>query len=527
MNAGLIPPEDRMEEERSGLFTSTGVKMFLILTLALLPLGLIALFASLQAIRSADLEKEALLRVSATQSARKLSAALQSDRTALDITANALAAGTADKNICQRLSLFLGSHDGGGRFYIYRADGTLICGASRDEPAGVSPSQRFARADLEIVAQSRELLSRTISRDRQVVALTYYAASELSEVTDPATALQSHSVKLSQGDRTLTISDNQRSIVGKETALSAPVDPWDVTLTIAVHEPPTTLARSLSLFLPLVTWFAAAAIGWYVVNRLLIRPLVNLRQAVSAYRPGEVMSTPPPMRTPAREIIDLGETFRAISMDVASHEAEMAESLDTQRKLTREVHHRVKNNLQIIASLISLHARSARDPEAIAAYATIQRRVDALSVVHRNHFAELEENRGVGIRPLISELSASLRGTAPADARRFVIQIECDNFQISQDVAVPVAFLVTELVELAMMLAPNSKVRIAAEQSSGENGEAVLIMTSPALMESGAMETLLDTRYGRVLTGLSRQMRAPLDYDGSIGRYAITIRTLS
>ena len=67
----------------NSLIQSTGVKMFLILTLALLPLGLIALVASLQAIRTSDLEKEALLRVSVTQSARKLTEDLASDRTAL------------------------------------------------------------------------------------------------------------------------------------------------------------------------------------------------------------------------------------------------------------------------------------------------------------------------------------------------------------------------------------------------------------------------------------------------------------
>eukprot|EP00456_Euglypha_rotunda_P050746 TRINITY_DN40879_c0_g2_i2.p2 TRINITY_DN40879_c0_g2~~TRINITY_DN40879_c0_g2_i2.p2 ORF type:complete len:169 (+),score=51.57 TRINITY_DN40879_c0_g2_i2:113-619(+) len=147
-------------------------------------------------------------------------------------------------------------------------------------------------------------------------------------------------------------------------------------------------------------WFAAAAIGWFVVNRLLIRPLVLLRRVVAAYQPGEVLEPMQRVRTPAQEIVALGETFREISEDVATHEAEMAEGLDTQRKLTREVHHRVKNNLQIIASLISLHARSAHEAVAIEAYASIQRRVDALSVVHRNHFAELEENRGVGVRPL-------------------------------------------------------------------------------------------------------------------------------
>src|SRR3546814_2189217 len=56
---------------------------------------------------------------------------------------------------------------------------------------------------------------------------------------------------------------------------------------------PVTIARMLSLFLPLVMWFAAAAIGWFVVNRLLIRPLVLLRRTVAAYQPGEVLE---PMR---------------------------------------------------------------------------------------------------------------------------------------------------------------------------------------------------------------------------------------
>ena len=78
----------------NSLIQSTGVKMFLILTLALLPLGLIALVASLQAIRTSDLEKEALLRVSVTQSARKLTEDLASDRTALLLTANALSTGS-------------------------------------------------------------------------------------------------------------------------------------------------------------------------------------------------------------------------------------------------------------------------------------------------------------------------------------------------------------------------------------------------------------------------------------------------
>ncbi|MEC9017245.1 MAG: histidine kinase dimerization/phosphoacceptor domain -containing protein, partial [Pseudomonadota bacterium] len=267
--------------------------------------------------------------------------------------------------------------------------------------------------------------------------------------------------------------------------------------------------------------FAAAAIGWFVVNRLLIRPLVLLRRAVAAYHPGEVLEPMQRVRTPAREIIALGETFREISEDVATHEAELAEGLDTQRKLTREVHHRVKNNLQIIASLINLHARSAHEPEAVEAYASIQRRVDALSVVHRNHFAELEENRGVGVRALISELSASLRSTAPVAARRFGIQIDSDDLHISQDVAVPIAFLVTELVELAMRLDPAGRMRISVK-AQGDDRALVTVLSS-GLHDTPDMKAYMNERYGRVLTGLSRQLRQPLDHDGDAGRFTIAI----
>ncbi|QGP80198.1 sensor histidine kinase [Sphingobium sp. CAP-1] len=503
--------------------------MFLILTLALLPLGLIALVASLQAIRTADLEKEALLRVAVTQSARKLTADLQSDRTALQLAVNAMANDDAvDPGMCRRLSLFLTSHDAdGGRFYIYDRAGRTLCRSSAAEPAGIGANTRFDGRIAELVPASQYLVSRVRSGNGRLVALAYYSRVRLESIADPSTALQNRQLSLRQGDRRLIVSRSGAAISGHVTSLSARLDPPDILLTMSVRDPPATLARMLSLFLPLVMWFAAAAIGWFVVNRLLIRPLVLLRRVVAAYQPGEVLELVGRVRTPAQEIVALGDTFREISEDVATHEAEMAESLDNQRKLTREVHHRVKNNLQIIASLISLHARSAHEPEAIEAYASIQRRVDALSVVHRNHFAEMEDNRGVGVRPLISELSASLRGTAPAQARRFAIQIESDNLHISQDVAVPVAFLVTELVELAMMRAPQSAMQISVQQDDDQPHRALLTMRSPGLVASGDMSDLLEERYGRVLTGLSRQLRAPLDHDGETGRYSIAISIVS
>lgn len=528
MKQAIAEAADASTGQASGsLMRSTGVKMFFILTLALLPLGLIALAASLQAIRTSDLERESLLRVTVLQSARKLGAELAADQTALRITANSFANGVADPRSCARVTVFLSARsDRAAHFDFYDRSGRQLCASPEITSKEVAPNQRFAVVGPELLPQAASLVTRTFSDNRDVVAISYYDPSHLELLADPSTALQERDLVLTQGDRKLVVSGEGKTDTRRNSrTVSARIGPGTVMLAMTVYEPPATFAKMVSLFLPLVMAAAGVTFVWVVVNRLLIRPLVLLQRAVAAYQPGEVIQPLARIRTPAQEIADLGNTFRAISEEVATHETEMAEGLDRQRKLTREVHHRVKNNLQIIASLINLHARAAVSDEAIEAYGSIQRRVDALSVVHRNHFAELEENRGVGIRPLISELTVSLRGAAPVNARRFTIQIDCDPLHISQDVAVPVAFLLTELVELAMRSAPTSSMRISA-RAVDMPGRACLTLTSSGLRASEDLDVQLHDRYSRVLTGLSRQLRAPLEHDGVTGEYRIIITTL-
>src|SRR5690606_7061385 len=132
-------------------------------------------------------------------------------------------------------------------------------------------------------------------------------------------------------------------------------------------------------------------------------------------------------------------------------EAELEAAVARQTRLVREVHHRVKNNLQVVASLLNIHSRGATNEEAAAAFGSIQRRVDALAVVHRNHYAEFEAHRGVALKPLVSELAANLRATAPARAADMQIRLDIAPVNVTQDVAASVAFLITEVAEFGML----------------------------------------------------------------------------
>jgi len=224
---------------------------------------------------------------------------------------------------------------------------------------------------------------------------------------------------------------------------------------------------------------------------------------------------------PAQEIRELGETFGSLSRTLILHEAGLAEGLVRQTKLTREVHHRVKNNLQVISSLINLHSRGAQAEEAARAYASIQRRVDALAVVHRHHFAEMEDNRGLSLRAVIGELASNIRATSP-EGSKLAILLEIEPFLVSQDNAIAIAFLLTEIIELAIGISPSAQLTLSV-RAADTPGTAILRVSSPALADGDALQSALARRYGRVMEGLSRQLRAPLHHDPLTGCYEIAV----
>jgi two-component system, sensor histidine kinase PdtaS len=196
----------------------------------------------------------------------------------------------------------------------------------------------------------------------------------------------------------------------------------------------------------------------------------------------------------------------------------MTGALEGQRRLVREVHHRVKNNLQVVASLLNIHGRSADTSEARAAYAGIGRRVGALSIVHRNHFAEMEENRGIALRPLISELAAELRAGAPEAARTLAIDLDLESVNTTQDMAVAVAFLVTEIVEFAMLSRPDEPVEISLRRTSDLT--ARLTLASAVLVPEE--EQIPDkVQFERIVGGLAKQLRSSLDR--KLGRYSVDL----
>ncbi|MEY4269198.1 MAG: hypothetical protein RLZZ58_414 [Pseudomonadota bacterium] len=202
-------------------------------------------------------------------------------------------------------------------------------------------------------------------------------------------------------------------------------------------------------------------------------------------------------------------------------EAERGEAAARQQQLTREVHHRVKNNLQIVASLLSIHSRAADTPPSRRAFSTIQRRVDALTIVHRNMASSSEAQAGLSLRTLLSELAAVFDGEAAAQGRP-PIHLTSVAGRVADDNALPIAFVVTEIIDLIVNHNPAAVIALTVVQSGGD-GAATLTIAAATLCDSAMAERLTGGREARILAGLSRQLATVIAHDATAGTIALHI----
>jgi hypothetical protein len=503
---------------------STGMKMLLILSVALLPLGLIALLASFHSARSNKSDREAEARLIAAGSARELTSAIARGTGALQGALDTINAAPFDADTCRRVfGVAARSQRWETNFALFDLNGRKICSTAGFSPLPATAPTAESGVDARVIESARTVRFDIVDRETGLVAAGELAEPALAEIVRPPVPTGSYGITIRQGDADITIASARRSTTLTQLVTAAgPVANGQLALELTIAATPIRAIEVLMVLLPVLMWLCAGGIGWLVVDRLLVRPLGQMQRAISAYRIEDGPLTLPRFTTPSQEIRGLGEAFQTVTTRLSRHEEELEAALARQTLLTREVHHRVKNNLQVVASLINLHSRSATSEDAAAAYAAIQRRVDALSVVHRNHFAELEENRGVGLRALIGELASNLRATASPEAADLPISLDLVPAFASQDVAVPVAFLVTEIVEMAMLCEPHSSITIRLE-SSDQPLKARLSILAPALASDKCREHSALSRFSRVIEGLSRQLRAKPVRDESQGSFSIEI----
>ncbi len=151
-------------------------------------------------------------------------------------------------------------------------------------------------------------------------------------------------------------------------------------------------------------------------------------------------------------------------------ESELRNSLQEKEVLLKEIHHRVKNNLQIISSLLNLQSLKVQNDQAQSLLRESQDRIRSMALIHErlyssNDFAQIE------LRGYLEDLVKYLRNSY--DAFHAAVTVEAESVSLPLDTAIPLGLIVSELVTNAFKhgLTPGSRGLVTISAESLEGGE--------------------------------------------------------
>lgn len=254
------------------------------------------------------------------------------------------------------------------------------------------------------------------------------------------------------------------------------------TWSVSQGYPDGRFAAFAPLLFPGLMWLAGLIAAWFATELLVIRHIRSLGRSMASFARGNRSVGEPDFRGAPQEIREVAESYLRMTDTILHDEAELEDMVHQKEVLLREVHHRVKNNLQLIASIMNMQIRKAHSPEAKVLMKSLQERVMSLATIHRGLYqtSGLTDIRADELLPDIVRQIVRI-GSAPG--RRFDVQTEFQDIRLTPDQAVPLALLLTEALTNAIKYAgvadglPVLKVRLVR---SGPTGVALSIENSLA-----------------------------------------------
>jgi two-component sensor histidine kinase len=204
----------------------------------------------------------------------------------------------------------------------------------------------------------------------------------------------------------------------------------------------TYLHVGIDFLLPIFMILFAWAAIWIATDRQVTHWITYLRRIASAYRSGHYAIRPDLVGAPA-EFQLLGDAMSEMADNIQDRDRRLRDAVNLKSTLIKEIHHRVKNNLQIVMSLLSIQANQVKDAVAKEALVQAQTRINALALVHRI-LNELEDQSTLDISQLLDELCHQIAGGMSNDRVR--VEVNVPSRVVSGSVAVALALFTVEVL---------------------------------------------------------------------------------
>jgi len=124
-------------------------------------------------------------------------------------------------------------------------------------------------------------------------------------------------------------------------------------------------------------------------------------------------------------------------------------SLQEKEVLLREIHHRVKNNMQVISSLLNLQSRRIKDTDVLEMFKESQRRIRSMALIHERLYQSSDLSR-IEFSEYLRNLATHLFHSYQVDASRVQLKIEAEAVNLNINTAIPCGLIVNELISNAL-----------------------------------------------------------------------------
>lgn len=133
-------------------------------------------------------------------------------------------------------------------------------------------------------------------------------------------------------------------------------------------------------------------------------------------------------------------------------ETQLRHSLEEKDVLLKEVHHRVKNNMQIISSLLKLQAESIRDPKVLKPFIESQQRIKTIALIHEKLY-QANNLAKINFSEYTRQLTRDILQAFGESLSRIQLAVEVAEIEMTVDTAIPCGLIINELVSNALKYA--------------------------------------------------------------------------
>ncbi len=193
-------------------------------------------------------------------------------------------------------------------------------------------------------------------------------------------------------------------------------------------------------------------------------------------------------------------------------------SLKEKEVLLREIHHRVKNNLQFISSLLNLQARHVKDKDALATLIEGKNRVQSMALVHQKLYQE-ENLKGVQMKEYMGHLVESLVHSLKVDKTKIEYQVNVEPMYLDIDTAMPIGIIFNELITNAFKYAfegqSHGKLEVVLRKTE-EHLELIVADNGVGLPADFGQDTEKSFGY-QLINSLATKLKATVKTDSTQG----------